>query len=204
MDLVINPNDIDTLPRPLTLEQWISLETWERIEVMPYVYQARCAAALYRKRDVFCIAGTGCGKTLVFVMLCFARSSTMVWIVSPLNFIENQQCQQFRDWGLTAINYNASTATPNLLKEIKDGRFQVVISSPESYHDNNKLRPLLLSPSLVDRTHITVFDEAHCIKTWGDSFRKTYARCGDLRPMMLQPDNCPIIAATATASPPVK
>ncbi|KAG9089849.1 hypothetical protein FRC06_001364 [Ceratobasidium sp. 370] len=127
----------------------------------------------------------------------------MVWIVSPLNFIENQQCEQFRVWGLHAVGVNASTITPQLLEDIKSGRYQVIISSPEAYHDSNKLRPALLSLALKDRFHISVFDEAHCIVTW-ETFRNAYACCGDLRPLMLLPENCPIIAATATASPSIK
>jgi superfamily II DNA helicase RecQ len=90
------------------------------------------------------------------------------------------------------------------MQDIKSGCYQVIISSPEAYHDANKLRPALLSLALRERFHITVFDEAHCIETWGGSFRKTYARCGDLRSLMLIPENCPVIAATATAAPPTK
>ncbi|KAG8741802.1 hypothetical protein FRC10_002401 [Ceratobasidium sp. 414] len=175
-----------------------------RTGIIPYVYQVRCAEALYYKRDVFCIAGTGCGKTLIFAMLCFVCPKALIWIVSPLNFIENQQSEQFRTWGLHAIGVNASTITPKLIEDIKAGHYQVIISSPESYHESNKLRPALLSSALEDRLHVTVIDEAHCVKTWGDSFRKAYARCGDLRPRMLNPENCPLIAATATATPAVK
>jgi superfamily II DNA helicase RecQ len=80
----------------------------------------------------------------------------------------------------------------------------VVILSPESYHDANKLRPALLSPALEDHSHITVFDEAHCVHTWGGDFCKAYVRCGELRVFMLHPPKCSIIAATANASPPVK
>jgi hypothetical protein len=115
MEPAILADEIPHLPRPFTLAQAITVATFEATSIVPYAYQVRCAEALYCKRDVFCIAGTGSGKTLAFVMLCFLCPEVLLWIVSPLNFIENQQCKEFRDWGLRAINVNASTITPRLL-----------------------------------------------------------------------------------------
>jgi hypothetical protein len=116
MEPAILADEIPHLPRPLTVAHAITVATLEATGIIPYAYQVRCAEALYRKRDVFCIAGTGSGKTLTFVMLCFLCPKVLVWIVSPLNFIEGQQCEQFNDWGLRAINVNASTLTPRLLR----------------------------------------------------------------------------------------
>ncbi|KAH7333617.1 hypothetical protein B0J17DRAFT_721510 [Rhizoctonia solani] len=110
----------------------------------------------------------------------------ILWIVSPLNFIENQQAKQFRKWGLKAVTVNSTTLTPDLLKEIKAGKYQVVISSPEAYQDVNKLRRILLSPKFANRKHVTAIDEC------------------DMRVFMSDPENAPVIAMTATASDPVK
>ena len=41
-------------------------------------------------------------------------------------------------------------------------------------------------------------DEAHCIKTWGDQFRKTFSKIGELRSLL--PTNVGVIALTATAT----
>lgn len=61
-----------------------------------------------------------------------------------------------------------------------------------------------MSKELEHFTHITVVDEAHCIKTWGGDFRKAYDRIGHMRVFMFSPQKCPLIAATATASDTVK
>ncbi|KAG8721801.1 hypothetical protein FRC08_010138 [Ceratobasidium sp. 394] len=204
MEPALDAAEIPSLPRPLTLEHALILRTYEITGYIPYKYQVRTALALLNAQDVLSIARTDSGKTLPFVMPCFLSAKPIIWIVSPLNYIEEQQCDQFREWGLTAIAVNASTCTPQVLEDIKAGKYQVVISSPESYHSNNKLRKALLSPELEDCLLITVFDQAHCIKTWGDDFRKAYSRCGDLRPLMLHPERCPILATTATASDSVK
>jgi superfamily II DNA helicase RecQ len=42
-------------------------------------------------------------------------------------------------------------------------------------------------------------DETHCITQWGKIFRQLYGELGRLRSYF--PDDCPIIATTATASP---
>ncbi|KAG8716613.1 hypothetical protein FRC08_009161 [Ceratobasidium sp. 394] len=196
--------DLALFPRPLTLEHALISRTYEVAGYVPYKYQVRTAIALWNVQDVLSIAGTGCGKTLPFMMLCFLFSEPIVRVVSPLNFIEEQQCDQFRNWKLNAVAANMSTFTPQLLKEIKDGKYQVVISSPESYHSSSKLRQALLSPELAGRKHITIFDEAHCIQTWGDDFRKAYSRCGDLQPLMVHSEDCAILATNATASNSVK
>ena len=41
-------------------------------------------------------------------------------------------------------------------------------------------------------------DEAHCVKTWGDDFRKTFSLIGELRSLI--PHGVSIIALTATAT----
>ena len=40
-------------------------------------------------------------------------------------------------------------------------------------------------------------DEAHCVKLWGDQFRKAFALIGSLR--RLSPSEVPVLALTATA-----
>ncbi|KDN33838.1 hypothetical protein RSAG8_13071, partial [Rhizoctonia solani AG-8 WAC10335] len=204
MELAILAENIPNLPRPLTLEQQVIVNTWEATGIAPYKYQVRNTLALDAGRDVLCVEGTGSGKTLSFVMLCFHRPEVILWIVSPLNFIENQQAEQFRKWKLRAVSVNSTTIMPNLLKDIKAGKYQVIISSPEAYQDANKLRAALLSPELAHRKQVTAIDECHCIVMWGGSFRKAYERIGDMRAFMPDPDNSPMIAATATASDIVK
>lgn len=220
MEPAISPDAIHSLPRPLTVPQAAVVNAYEATGKIAFKYQLDMAMAIDARRDALCIAGTGCGKTLAFILICFLRPEFIIWIVSPLNYIENQQCDQFRAWGLSAINVNASTLTPQLLsvsmqahtfsfsefwhQDIKSGKYRVIISSPEAYQDPNKLRPALLSPELERFTHVTVVDEAHCIKTWGNDFRKAYQRIGDMRVFMRDPDRSPMVAVTATASDSVK
>ncbi|KAF8593100.1 hypothetical protein BDV93DRAFT_426995, partial [Ceratobasidium sp. AG-I] len=63
----------------------------EATGIVPYQCQVNVPAAIQSCRDVLCVAGTGSGKTLVFVMICFMRPDAIVWIELPLKFIETQQ-----------------------------------------------------------------------------------------------------------------
>lgn len=77
-----------------------------------------------------------------------------------------------------------------------------MISSPEAFHDTNKLRQVVLSDELKDWFHLTVLDEAHSVFTWGMKFRVIYDRVGQMRGFM--PANSPILAATATCTAEIK
>ncbi|KAH7320501.1 P-loop containing nucleoside triphosphate hydrolase protein, partial [Rhizoctonia solani] len=205
MEPAIDPNTIDTLPRPLTPVQDALVKARNITGHIPYKYQLEVALALESSRDVLCVAGTGSGKSLAFVLVLFMHPEWILWIVSPLNFIEDQMALDYSDMGFAATSVNASTLTPKLLKDIKAGIYSIIISSPEAFHDSNKLRPALFSKELASRRHVIAIDEAHCVKTWGETgFRKVYERIGDMRVFMPNPEHLPICAATATCSKPVR
>lgn len=82
----------------------------------PHPWQLDCAVATHLGRDVCLIAGTGFGKTLPFIMNCWMDSKLLVWIVSPLNALGDQQAKTFRDWGIRAIAVNVTTNYPGLRK----------------------------------------------------------------------------------------
>ncbi|KAF8593813.1 P-loop containing nucleoside triphosphate hydrolase protein, partial [Ceratobasidium sp. AG-I] len=162
----------------------------------PHPWQLDCAVATHLGRDVCVIAGTGFGKTLPFVMNCSLDPRLLVWIVSPLNALGNQQAWTFREWGIRAMAVNATTNYPGLRKAWK---FQVVISSIEAFTDTTRLLPTVKSPELARRgNQQLVADEAHVIVKWGKSFRPLHGTMGDLK--LVAHGDLPCIAATATAN----
>ena len=56
----------------------------------------------------------------------------------------------------------------------------------------------LLSPQYQQNLVALVIDEAHCVKTWGDSFRKAFAEIGDVRSIVTSSVNVLALMATAT------
>ncbi|KAG8780171.1 ATP-dependent DNA helicase sgs1 [Ceratobasidium sp. 428] len=94
----------------------------------------------------------------------------------------------YTNYRVPAVAVNASTLHPALLGEIRDGKYKVVISSPECYKDTNKLWQVILSKDLATKRHFMIVDEAHCITTWGTTgFRKDFERIGDMRVFMPNP-----------------
>ena len=58
---------------------------------------------------------------------------------------------------------------------------QLYYISPESLIMNKTDRSMLLPPQYQQNLVALVIDEAHCVKTRGDSFRETFAEIEDLR-----------------------
>ncbi|KAG8710150.1 hypothetical protein FRC09_000277 [Ceratobasidium sp. 395] len=208
---------------PLPLAQAMTKATEDatarKEKITPRPWQLDVAMKLHeRDRDVLVLAGTGSGKTLPFVMPCLLMPETIVWIVSPLNYIQNEQAKVFSEWGLRAVAVNSMTLRPGLLEvsrhalfrlayaecdrptqDIEKGRYQVVLSSIESMLASNKLRPALKTSDNAKRRQILVVDEAHCLSSWSESgFRPLYATVGKLRRLL--PPGSPVLAATATAN----
>ena len=78
------------------------------------------------------------------------------------------------------------------------GEVQLVFITPENIIDNKTYRDMLLLPVYQEKLVALVIDEAHCVKTWGDQFRRSFARIGDLRSLL--PKNVNVLALTATAT----
>ncbi|QRV95839.1 DEAD/DEAH box helicase [Ceratobasidium sp. AG-Ba] len=179
-------------------------------------WQLDMAIDLLAGKDTLTIAPTGSGKSLTFALIPFVVKS-IVWVVAPLNVIQEQQMATFNKWNVKTLCVNASTnlgveseVSPECIhsasthfyqKKIKRGEYQIVISSPESYFATNKLRNVVTSEKLADRRHFVIVDEAHVIWAWGGAFRKEYANLGNLRSILF---NLSFAAVTATATRAVK
>ncbi|QRV74649.1 DEAD/DEAH box helicase [Ceratobasidium sp. AG-Ba] len=168
-------------------------------KITPHSWQLDVAIAAHLGRDVLLIAGTGAGKTLPMIANCWLNSKLLVFLVSPLNVLGNQQAQKFRDWNIKAIAVNSTTSYPGLYRDVLAGKYQVVILSIEAFTNTTRLLPTVKSPELASRgSQLLVVDEAHCMAKWGKTFRPKYAVLGDLK--LISVGRLPCIAATATAN----
>jgi bloom syndrome protein len=95
---------------PLTYAEALRVATKRATGFYPHAWQIAVAWAVYHGTcDALVVAGTGYGKTLPFILNLFLDSALIVWIVSPLNYIEMEQAKVFTNWGLRAIAVNSMT-----------------------------------------------------------------------------------------------
>jgi ATP-dependent DNA helicase RecQ len=163
--------------------------------------QLAAMRAVARGRDALVVMPTGAGKSAIYqVPGTLAQGPTLV--ISPLLALQEDQVAALEgraDERLRAVRIS-SVETPNqraeALAQLADGRARFLFITPEQLAQPERLAEVrALRPALV------AVDEAHCISSWGFDFRPDYLALGQLIDQLGRP---PVVALTATASPPVR
>lgn len=147
-------------------------------------------------RDVLAILPTGGGKSVCFqvpAMMC----DGLALVVTPLIALMKDQVRNLGARGIKALAIHAGMSRREVelaLNNAAYGDFKFLYVSPERL--GTELFRTWLSRMSVS---FIVVDEAHCISQWGYDFRPDYLRIGELRKTL----EAPVIALTATATPPV-
>ena len=162
-------------------------------------------------RDVFVIAPTGAGKSVMFqipaIYLSEHYDNLLTIVISPLIGLMKDQVNN-----LELINYKAartinSDITPiekqEIINDIQDRKCNILYISPETLLSRSDIDQLIGDRKLG----LVVIDEAHIVTTWGKQFRPDYWYLGDhlnkiKKNQMKKPDkgNSFVIATfTATA-----
>jgi len=161
--------------------------------------QAAVCQAVLDGRDTLAVMPTGAGKSLCFQLPAMLLDGVTV-VVSPLIALMKDQLD-----GLPPPVYERATLLNSALDaaEIQErtaalgaGRYRLLYVAPER----------LAQPGLVAalrRAGVArmVVDEAHCVSAWGHDFRPDYLAIGAALERLGRP---PLLAVTATASPPVR
>jgi ATP-dependent DNA helicase RecQ len=154
---------------------------------------------LLQGRDVLVVMPTGSGKSAVYQIPAQLLDGPTV-VISPLIALQRDQVASLtgRDAGGAVVVNSAQSggASEASLDQIRAGKAEYVFLSPEQ----------LAKPELVDRLaaarpSLIAIDEAHCVSGWGHDFRPDYLQLGRVIERLGHP---PVIALTATASPPVR
>ncbi|MEV0158029.1 ATP-dependent DNA helicase RecQ [Micromonospora sp. NPDC050686] len=163
--------------------------------------QLRAMRALLARRDALVVLPTGGGKSAVYqVPATLMRGPTVV--ISPLLALQQDQIGNLNERGdpaLRAVRISSAESPSKqaaALAELRSGAATFLFITPEQLSSPDRLAEVrALRPALV------AVDEAHCISSWGHDFRPDYLSIGHLIRGLGRP---PIVALTATASPPVR
>ncbi|TBU51097.1 hypothetical protein BD310DRAFT_835356 [Dichomitus squalens] len=88
----------------------------EKTGLTPYQEQLDLAECMLLGLDATCIAGTGWGKTLPFVLPLFVSPRKIIIIISPLNALEADQAARFQKMGFRTIALNGTTYSMDVEK----------------------------------------------------------------------------------------
>ncbi|GAA1787646.1 ATP-dependent DNA helicase RecQ [Planosporangium flavigriseum] len=163
--------------------------------------QAIAMHALMAGRDALVVAPTGGGKSAIYQVPATLLPGPTV-VVSPLLALQTDQIAGLAERGddaLAAVRLSSAegaTAQRAALERLQSGQVEYVFVTPEQLADPEKLAAIRAArPSLI------AVDEAHCISAWGYDFRPDYLQLGRAIRELGHP---PVVALTATASPPVR
>jgi ATP-dependent DNA helicase RecQ len=157
--------------------------------------------AVLSGRDALVVMPTGAGKSAVYQVPAALLPGPTV-VVSPLLALQQDQMAALGDRGdpdLAAVRLSSSESAADrrdALAALRAGRARFLFVTPEQLADPDRLAEIAaVGPALV------AVDEAHCISAWGHDFRPDYLQLGRIVRELNRP---PVVALTATASPPVR
>lgn len=140
---------------------------------------------------------TGAGKSLCFQLpaLMMKRPTLVVY---PILSLQADQERRLRERGFGPVVLRGGQPPQEretAWRRLEAGDVTFAIANPEVLLTEATLRRL----GAIRFGHL-VLDEAHCVSEWGESFRPSYLRIGEIRAAC----GAPLCTAfTATASPPV-
>ena len=149
------------------------------------------------KNNTFVIMPTGGGKSLCYQLPALMNKGTAI-VISPLIALMKNQVDAIR--GISEHEGVAHVLNSSLNKsevtkvksDIENGITKLLYVAPESLIKDEYVA--FLKQQTIS---FVAIDEAHCISEWGHDFRPEYR---NLKHIIEQIDNVPIIGLTATAT----
>ena len=152
--------------------------------------------SLLHNNDSLSIIPTGGGKTICYWLPGIMNTGVTV-VVTPLIALLNDQVSKLRSYGIP-VCYVTSTLQPeerdSVFHELtkRDSRYNFFYVTPEFAQQATSCFETMAKNQTLSRF---VIDEAHCVDTWGSSFRPAYGKLIELKQFKK-----PIAAFTGTAT----
>jgi ATP-dependent DNA helicase RecQ len=163
--------------------------------------QEQVIRSILAKKNTFVIMPTGGGKSLCYQLPALVQEGTAI-VVSPLIALMKNQVDAIRSLssenGIAHVLNSSLTKTEitQVKKDITSGLTKLLYVAPESLTKEEYVT--FLQKGIIS---FVAIDEAHCISEWGHDFRPEYR---NLRHIIKQLGDVPVIGLTATATPKVQ
>ncbi len=163
--------------------------------------QEEVVKSIITGHNTFVIMPTGGGKSLCYQLPALVLGGTAI-VVSPLIALMKNQVDAIRslstEYGIAHVLNSSLTKTEitQVKADIRNGVTKLLYVAPESLTKEEYVSFLQEVP-----LSFVAIDEAHCISEWGHDFRPEYR---NLRNIIRQLGDIPIIGLTATATPKVQ
>lgn len=173
----------------------ILLKYWGYSQFRPL--QEDIIKSVLEGKDTLALLSTGGGKSICFQVPGLVLPG-MTLVVTPLIALMKDQVERLKKHNIPAeaIHSGMSVREVELaLNHVIHQTTKFLYVSPERI-TSDFFREVLKNIALS----LIVVDEAHCISQWGYDFRPPYLRIAEIRPYF---PGVPVLALTATATPPV-
>ena len=154
--------------------------------------------AVLNGQDTLGLMPTGGGKSITFQVPAMIMKGLCI-VVTPLIALMKDQVDNLRARDIKATTVYSGMTADEINKHFDNciyGDYKFLYISPERLHTDLFKRKLPLM-----NVCLLVVDESHCISQWGYDFRPSYLHIADIRKAL--PENTPVLALTATATPEV-
>ena len=139
-----------------------------------YEDQEMALRKFFQGKNIFFSAHTGYGKSLVFqsipiladIMAEKVIGSSVVVVISPLTSLMKDQVKIINESFGISVAAIYEGQDNEILKNIDDGVYSIVYTSPEAFLASKRWRSLASSSSFREGCVAIVIDEAHCLVHW--------------------------------------
>ncbi len=167
--------------------------------------QEQAVSAVLNGKDTLAVLPTGSGKSAIY-QVAGVSIGGLTLVISPLIALQRDQLRSLterehgaRHVGAAMLN-SAQRAheRQDVLEQIAQGDLDFLFVGPEQLANPDTLDAIRCGARFVG---LFAVDEAHLVSEWGQEFRPEYLRLVDALAELGRP---PVLALTATASPPVQ